>query len=104
MTAESCISECLFLLEKAGEEAARKLFEWMEKGLLVSRHLLPRELEAVRRELFAYRGRWVDFADASLVVLSDRDPDLPLATVDTGDFAVYFRKRAGRKLLTPTRS
>jgi hypothetical protein len=45
----------------------------------------------------------VDFADACLVALSDRKPDLPLATVDRGDFAVYFRsrRRTGRRLHLP---
>ncbi len=101
LTAEACISETVFLLEQAGEPAIRKLFEWMERRLVISYHFLPEELESVRNEFFRYRGRWVDFADACLVVLSDRQPDLPLATVDQNDFAVYFRGRKGRTLHLP---
>jgi hypothetical protein len=69
------------------------LFGWIEKGALVSQHLLPEELEAVRRESVRYRDRWVDFADACIVVTSDRHPKLPLVTVDGSDFSVYFRRR-----------
>ena len=101
LTAEACISESIFLLEQAGRIAAQRLFEWLDKGALVSSHLLPEELESVRREMFRYRERWVDFADACLVRLSDDRPKLPVVTVDSTDFAVYFRSRRHRRLLVP---
>jgi uncharacterized protein len=101
LTAEACISESVFLLEQAGRATVERLFEWLEKGALVSEHLLPEELEAVRFELFRYRERWVDFADACLVRLSDDRPKLPVVTVDVADFAVYFRHRRGRRVLVP---
>lgn len=101
VTAEACVSETTFLLEQAGAAAVAILFDWVDRRLLLSRHFLPEELAAVRQELFRYRKRWVDFADACLVVLSDRHPRLPLATVDGRDFAVYFRRRPGRKLHVP---
>lgn len=102
LTAEACISESVFLLEKAGSRTVTKLFEWIERGLLLSRHFLPEELQAVREESFRYKARWVDFADACLVVLRDHHPNLPLATVDLNDLAVYFRRRSGRRLCAPS--
>jgi predicted nucleic acid-binding protein len=102
ITAEACISESIFLLEQAGPATVETLCSWIDKGLLLSCHFLPGELQAVRRELFAYRNRWIDFADACLVCLSDRYPRLPVASVDAADFAVYFRRRAGRRLHLPT--
>jgi len=101
LTAEACISEATFLLEHAGRAAAERLFEWLDKGLLVSKHLLPGELASVRAELFRYHDRWVDFADACVVHLSDERPRLPVVTVDSKDFAVYLRARRGRRLLAP---
>lgn len=101
LTAEACISEAVFLLEQAGRPAVERLFEWMEKGVLVSQHCLPNELESVRAEMFRYHKRWVDFADACLVHLSDQRPRLPVVTVDAADFSVYFRQRRGRRLLLP---
>ena len=103
LTAESCVSESVFLLEEAGRETVERLLSWLEQGLLASRHFLPEELAPVRTEMLRYRRRWVDFADACLVVLSDERPSLPVVTVDAGDFAVYFRGRSGRKLLVPPR-
>jgi uncharacterized protein len=101
LTAEACISESVFLLEQAGRAAAERLFEWLDRGALVSAHLLPEEFEAVRFELFRYKERWVDFAAACLVRLSDARPRLPVVTVDAADFAVYFRLRRGRRVLVP---
>lgn len=101
LTAEACVSESVFLLEHAGKVAVERLFDWLEMGALSSRHHLPEALEAVRREMFRYRERWVDFADACLVQLSDEHPKLPVVTVDPRDFAVYFRQRRGRRLLVP---
>ena len=101
LTAEACISETMFLLEHAGREAAQELFRWLSIGALLSVHFLPEDLEAVRDESFRYRDRWVDFADACIVRLSDEYPKLPVVTVDAADFAVYFRKRSRRRLVLP---
>lgn len=103
VTAEACISETIFLLEEAGKVAVERLVGWLEKGAVETRHFLPEELAYVQTELFAYGDRWVDFADACLVALSDQFPRLPVVSVDASDFAVYFRKRRGRRLLIPPR-
>lgn len=102
-TAEACISEAVFVLEPTGRAAVEAVFAWLAAGALVSRHLLPDELVPVRRELLAYTDRWVDFADACIVRLSDLDPTMPVVTIDVKDFAVYFRQRRGRRLITPMR-
>jgi uncharacterized protein len=102
LTAEACISEAVFLLERAGRLSVEALFRWLEQGALVSRHCLPEELAPLRSEMFRYGGRWVDFADACLVTLSDTQPKLPVVSVDTADFSSYFRRRSARKLILPT--
>jgi predicted nucleic acid-binding protein len=99
VTAEACISETVFLIEQAGRRAAEEVFRWLSIGALVSEHFLPEHLEAVREESLRYQDRWVDFADACIVSLSDRHPRLPVVTVDVGDFAVYFRRRRRRRRL-----
>jgi len=104
LTAEACISESVFLLQQAGRAAVEGLLSWLERGLLISQHFLPEEQDAVRSELFAYRRRWVDFADACLVRMSDRSPRLPVVSIDARDFSVYFRRRPGRKLIVPART
>lgn len=103
-TAEACITEVLFILERAPKRRSgiEELLSWIEDGVLISKHLLPEELEHVRSELLRYEDRWVDFADACIVCLSDQDPTLPVVSVDANDFAVYFRRRAGRRVLVPT--
>ena len=71
---------------------------WRKSCLSVG---LPDEFEPVRTEMFRYRSRWVDMADACLVIMSDSHPRLPVVTVDAKDFAVYFRGRSTRQLLAP---
>lgn len=103
-TAEACIAEVIFMLEgsRHDRDALDKLLGWIETGVLSSRHVLPEQLESVRTELSRYHGRWVDFADACIVHLSDLQPKLPVVTVDERDFAVYFKSRRGRRVHTPT--
>jgi predicted nucleic acid-binding protein len=86
-----------------GPPAVLDLYEQIECGRILSRHLLPDDLARVRAETARYRGRPVDFADACLMVLSDQYPRLPLATTDASDFAVYLRGRSERKLFSPSR-
>jgi uncharacterized protein len=100
-TAEACITETQFLIKPGGRAALDELLDWLERGALISRHLLPEELQPVKTELLRYNDRWVDFADACIIRLSDLAPNLPVATVDARDFAVYFRQRRGRRLVTP---
>jgi len=101
LTAEACISETVFLLEQAGRPAVDALLRWLHQGALVSRHCLPEQLSEVSSEMLGYGRRWVDFADACLVALSDEQPKLPLVSLDAADFSVYFRRRSGRKLFLP---
>jgi predicted nucleic acid-binding protein len=101
MTAEACISEAVFLLEQMDRVPVERLLEWIEKGVLLCRHFLPEELEGVRAEMFRYKGRWVDFADACVVRMSDQSPRLPVVSVDAADFTVYFQRRRGRRVLLP---
>src|SRR5262245_779178 len=54
LTAEACISESVFLLERAGRTSVEALLRWLEQGALVSRHGLPNQLEPIRTEMFAY--------------------------------------------------
>jgi predicted nucleic acid-binding protein len=101
LTCEACISETVFLIgEELGMADVLKLYEKIEQGLIETRRILPDHLAAVVTESGRYRDRMVDFADASLVVLSDHFPTLPIVTADKNDFAVYLRSRPRRTLIT----
>lgn len=105
LTCEGCVSEIVFLLgDGLGPAAVLDFYEQIERGLIISRHLIPEELARVQTETSRYRGRVVDFADACLMVLSDQHPRLPLVTIDGNDFSVYLRGRKNRKVIVPMRS
>jgi predicted nucleic acid-binding protein len=101
LTCEACICEVDHLLDYVVPPQSRRVYEIMQSGALQSAHLLPEQLAKVHAEVSRYRDRRVDFADACMVLLSDDHPRLPVITTDIADFAVYFRGRSGRKVLTP---
>ena len=101
LTCEACVSEAVFLIgEELGMPDVLKLYEKIEHGLIECGRIVPDHLTAVVAESGRYRDRMVDFADASLVVLSDLRPALPVVTADKNDFAVYLRSRPRRVLVT----
>jgi predicted nucleic acid-binding protein len=101
LTCEACLSETVFLVgEELGMAEVLKLYEKIEHGLIESRRLVPDHLAAIIAESGRYHGRMVDLADASLMVLSDLHPTLPIVTADRNDFAVYLRGRTRRTLIT----
>ena len=101
LTCEACISESYHLRGQIAPAESLKILTMLECGALISQHLIPEQLEAVRTEASRYHGRPVDFADACLVALSDAVPKLPIVTVDKADFAIYLRGRRPRHLVTP---
>jgi predicted nucleic acid-binding protein len=101
LTCEACISEAVFLIgEELGMTEVLKLYEKVEHGLIECERIVPDRLDAVIVESGRYHKRMVDFADASLMVLSDLHPALPIVTADRNDFAVYLRNRPRRTLIT----
>lgn len=103
LTCEACVSEIAHLLSYSLPPRSHQIYRLLADGLVVSQHLLPEQLSRVLSETNRYRSRHVDFADASLVVLSDEFPRLPVITTDAADFAVFFRGRSNRTLVTPPR-
>lgn len=103
LTAEACIAEVVHCLSGKAAPARARLFDWLARDLLITRHALPECRELVFAEMNRYRGREVDFADACLVTLSDQYPRLPIVTTDAADFTVYLRGRTSRTLLVPER-
>ena len=102
LTCEGCLSEVVFLLgDSVGPAAVLNFYGRIERGLIISLHLIPEELLKVTAETARYHGRQVDFADACLMTLSDRYPRLPIVTTDARDFPIYLRGRSPRKLILP---
>src|SRR6185295_8836022 len=101
LTCEACISEAVFLIgEELGMVEVVKLYDKIEHGLIECVRIVPDHLAGIVAESGRYHGRIVDFADASLMVISDLHPALPIITADKNDFAVYLRSRTRRTLVT----
>jgi predicted nucleic acid-binding protein len=100
LTAEGNLGEVCHLLERESLKGSLRLYELLETGLIQVASL-HESLPAVQAQAARFKDRRVDFADACLLVLSERWPRLPLITVDRADFVVYLRDRPERLVLPP---
>jgi predicted nucleic acid-binding protein len=100
LTAEGNLGEVCHLLERETLKGSLRLYELLDTGLLQVASL-HESLPAVQAQVARFKDRRVDFADACLLVLSERWPRLPLITVDRADFVVYLRDRPERLVLPP---
>lgn len=100
ITCEPVVTEVLFLLERECLEPDH-LFALFERGVLRCEFSLETEWESVRKLMRQYRSLPASLADASLIRLSELEPDSVVFTLDQ-DFLVYRRNRRQRiPLLAP---
>jgi hypothetical protein len=89
------ITEALYLLSFS-LDAQEALLEMIERGALAVLPLEPSDATAIRKLLRKYRDLPMDFADATLVRVAEREGIKRIFTLDRRDFAVY---RVGRRAL-----
>lgn len=96
------LTEAMYLL-RFSWEAQNALWEIVETGavqiLPLDRGDVPRMKEMMRR----YRDLPMDFADAALVCVAERERLRRIFTLDRRDFEVYRTARIGRFSILPAR-
>ncbi len=95
VTSESVVSEVLFLLAGLRRSRAAFLGFWGEGGLRVAVEA-NRDPESLVALLSKYADIPMSLADASVVRLSELNPDAKVWTLDT-DFKIY--RRFGRRVI-----
>jgi uncharacterized protein len=92
--------EALYLLGDVpqGQEA---LWEMLERGAVQLLRLDLADVPRMRQLMVKYADRPMDFADAALVRVAERDGIRKVFTVDRGDFAVYRLHGRARLTLLP---
>jgi uncharacterized protein len=92
--------EALYLLGDVpqGQEA---LWEMLERGAVRLLRLDLADVPRMRQLMVKYADRPMDFADAALVRVAERDGIRKVFTVDRGDFAVYRLHGRARLTLLP---
>jgi len=94
LTSEAVLTEVLHLLwrSRIGVEAAWK---FIRSGAVVVAPIPDSEFQQVRELMSLYSDRPMDFADATLVHLAERESLNVILTVDHADFQTY--RIAGRR-------
>ncbi|HSP42006.1 MAG TPA: PIN domain-containing protein [Luteolibacter sp.] len=95
ISCEAVISEAVFLLERAGG-GKEALFGLLERGIVVIRYSLEKEIGETLRLMRRYRDTPMSFADACLVRMAEESDDVVVFTTDS-DFRFY--RRNGRQVI-----
>lgn len=82
------VTEAMYLLSFS-EDARDALLQWLESGALAVLELRPADLRRVRELLKKYGDLPMDFTDAVIVSLAERDAIRDIFTVDERDFRIY---------------
>ncbi|HMB84559.1 MAG TPA: PIN domain-containing protein [Terriglobales bacterium] len=88
LTCEAVLAETAFQVESAS-----RVLALLQDGFLRIAFDLTENIEEVHALAERYRDRTPDLADLCLIRMSELNEDLPVLTVDEGDFRVYRRNR-----------
>jgi uncharacterized protein len=90
LTTWACITEAMHLLGKLdGHRGQEKLWQQIEKGLLVIQEVESGNRTRLRHLMTQYNDAPMDLADATLVVLAERTDDRRVFTFDS-HFRTYM--------------
>jgi predicted nucleic acid-binding protein len=94
LTSEAVLTE-LFHLAGDSPREVEAAWKFVRSGALVLATIADAELPSLRILMSRYSDRPMDFADATLVHLAQRESLSTIFTIDHGDFATY--RIAGRR-------
>jgi predicted nucleic acid-binding protein len=94
-TCEAVLTEAAFLMRRDGLNV-EWLLESMQRGAVRCEFDLASEIEAIRASFRRYNDQPISIADASLIRMSELQPESAIFTLDR-DFLVY--RRNGRQII-----
>ena len=103
ITSEAVLTE-LFHLVGDSEREVRAGWKFVRSGAVTVSTITDADLHALDFLMHRYRDRPMDFADATLVHLAERESLSRILTVDHNDFETYRIKGRGRFRIVPTRN
>lgn len=93
------VTEAMYLLDFS-ITAQGALLEFIERGVLQILDITTRDLPAIHSLMQKYHDQPMDFADASLLHVAEREELHEIFTLDRRDFGVYrLRKNRALKIL-----
>jgi predicted nucleic acid-binding protein len=99
-TVWAVVTEAMYLLAKISHNGRPLLCDMVSDGTLTLLELNPSEFPRLKELMAKYRDLPMDFADAALVRVAERDGLTRIITFDR-DFHVYRLPRRGRFTVLP---
>lgn len=99
LTAWPPVVEAMHLLRRSGP-AQSTLIGWLKRGLIEIAPIARDDLSRIDELMRKYRDLPMDFADASLVRVAERERIRRIFTIDR-DFAIYRPRGLGRFQILP---
>ncbi len=103
LTSEAVLTE-LFHLVAESEREVRAAWKFVRSGAVTIAQMTDSDLPSLDALMHRYRDRPMDFADATLVHLAEREALSRILTIDHDDFETYRIKGRGRFRILPARS
>jgi predicted nucleic acid-binding protein len=88
LTSEAVLSELFHLMDRERLEKDRA-WDFFRKGVIAIAIIENSELNGLEKLMRQYKDRPMDFADATLIHLANRESISVIFTVDQNDFAAY---------------
>jgi hypothetical protein len=100
LISEAVLTEALYLLGLQHQEAVWRLWQ---SGALRLAEISDKEIPRLAQLMKTYRDRPMDFADATLVYLAEREGIADILTIDHNDFETYRIRGRKRFRILPAR-
>lgn len=95
------VTEAMYLLESS-VDAQNALLEMIERGFLKILGIGASDLPSIRALINKYKDQPMDFADATLVHVANREGLPEIFTLDRRDFSIYKMKQNRSFRVVPT--
>jgi uncharacterized protein len=88
LTSEAVITEVFHLIRRSRTDM-QAAWSFLGSGGVMLGAIANQELDSLKNLMFRYKDRPMDFADATLVHLAERESISTILTVDQADFSTY---------------
>ena len=100
LTSEAVLTEVFHLIKRTSTDL-EKVWKFLNQGAARIAPIENWELQQIEALMWKYQDCEMDFADATLVYLAERESISVVFTIDQGDFATYRIGAKGRFQIVP---
>lgn len=102
ITSAAVLAELFYFVEERGHNPA-EAWRFVRSGAISVASITDVDLPPLNALMVRYHDRPMDFADATLVHLAERESLRLVFTIDHGDFETYRVGKSGRFIVVPER-